>query len=195
MTNHAPPRLAMSLLGRCFPHDDPLTGDLIEEFATGRSRTWFWRQVLTAAGCRGPLRVRLAGLGALVLLVGPVIGYVGYARALSEDTALPRLVQRLTIEEMGRSVLTDGHASVRLDGPLVDVTGVLERVTQETGVDQKAIPALYVTTSFQVPRFGAVFLLDPSVDAGVLTPGERVTLRCPVLDSRVSQSLCVVVPE
>lgn len=48
MTRREPPRLAMSLLARCLPDDDPLTGDLVEEFCAGRSGAWFWRQALAA---------------------------------------------------------------------------------------------------------------------------------------------------
>ena len=43
-----PPRLALALLQRFVPDDEPLSGDLVEEFQLRRSRTWFWWQVLTA---------------------------------------------------------------------------------------------------------------------------------------------------
>jgi hypothetical protein len=44
-----PPTLALALLRRVASGNDPLIGDLIEEFQAGRSRGWFWRQVLMAA--------------------------------------------------------------------------------------------------------------------------------------------------
>jgi len=44
-----PPRLAVALLNRVVPQEEPLTGDLVEEFAAGRSRAWFWRQAIAAA--------------------------------------------------------------------------------------------------------------------------------------------------
>jgi hypothetical protein len=44
-----PPRLALALLNRFVPDEEPLAGDLIEEFAAGRSRAWFWRQAIAAA--------------------------------------------------------------------------------------------------------------------------------------------------
>jgi len=43
-----PPRLALALLSRFVPDDEPLAGDLIEEFEIGRSRAWFWRQAFAA---------------------------------------------------------------------------------------------------------------------------------------------------
>jgi hypothetical protein len=45
-----PPKLATWLLERLTSgyHNDPLAGDLIEEYGRGRSRDWYWRQVLIA---------------------------------------------------------------------------------------------------------------------------------------------------
>ena len=56
-----PPRVATWLLTRFVRHVDPLVGDLREEWAAGRGRIWYWRQVLITvgvaglkeAGCRG----------------------------------------------------------------------------------------------------------------------------------------------
>jgi hypothetical protein len=48
MSARHPSRLALAVLGRFVAGDDPLTGDLIEEFHQGRSRSWLWRQVLWA---------------------------------------------------------------------------------------------------------------------------------------------------
>jgi hypothetical protein len=43
-----PPRLAGALLDRFLPGEEALVGDLIEEYASRRSRAWFWRQTLAA---------------------------------------------------------------------------------------------------------------------------------------------------
>jgi hypothetical protein len=50
MTLLKPPKLATWLLERLTSgyHNDPLAGDLIEEYGRGRSRVWYWRQVLIA---------------------------------------------------------------------------------------------------------------------------------------------------
>lgn len=195
MTVNDPPRLAMSLLSRCLPVDDPLTGDLIEDFAVGRSRAWFWRQTMVAISVRGSRAVRIGTVVVLTALIGPVAGYVAYARAVSDPAELPRLVQQLTIEEMIRSVRTDDvYAPLRFEGQVVDVTGVLGSVIPQVAANPRVTPALYVTSAFHLPEFGVIFQLDPSVDVADLTLGETVTLRCPVLDQHVSQSFCLVVP-
>jgi hypothetical protein len=49
-----PPRLAAFLLN-LFAVNEPLAGDLHEEYLAGRSATWYWRQVL-AAVLLGPTR-------------------------------------------------------------------------------------------------------------------------------------------
>ena len=43
-----PPAVATALLHRLGPQDDPLAGDLLEDYRSGRSRLWYWRQVLGA---------------------------------------------------------------------------------------------------------------------------------------------------
>ncbi|RPJ69216.1 MAG: hypothetical protein EHM24_19240 [Acidobacteria bacterium] len=50
MTTRRPPRLALAVLDRWLPDSSPLAGDLTEEFERGRSRRWFWWQVLAALG-------------------------------------------------------------------------------------------------------------------------------------------------
>ena len=42
------PALATELLLRFGPPDDSFVGDLAEEYAAGRSRAWYWRQVVSA---------------------------------------------------------------------------------------------------------------------------------------------------
>jgi hypothetical protein len=43
-----PPRIALWLLERFGPVNEPLAGDLVEGFELTGSRLWFWRQVLAA---------------------------------------------------------------------------------------------------------------------------------------------------
>jgi hypothetical protein len=53
-----PPRLARLLLDWLVPDNEGLRGDLDEEFAAGRGRAWYWRQVAAAIALEGPLAVR-----------------------------------------------------------------------------------------------------------------------------------------
>lgn len=50
MTSAQPPAAPTWLLNHfdCGPRNDALIGDLLEEYARGRSRAWYWRQVLAA---------------------------------------------------------------------------------------------------------------------------------------------------
>ncbi len=43
-----PPKLATALLNSLVPGNDALAGDLAETYAQGRSRSWYWRQVVGA---------------------------------------------------------------------------------------------------------------------------------------------------
>lgn len=47
MTRLTPPRLAVYLLQR-FIENEPLAGDLLEEFARRQSRLWLWTQIFVA---------------------------------------------------------------------------------------------------------------------------------------------------
>lgn len=48
MTTRQTPRLALRLLRRYVPDNEPLAGDILEEFADGRSHLWLWWQVVAA---------------------------------------------------------------------------------------------------------------------------------------------------
>jgi hypothetical protein len=57
MKSRRPPRLAVALLERFVPDNEPLTGDLLEGWRE-RSDAWFWRQVLLAVLVRTVVHVR-----------------------------------------------------------------------------------------------------------------------------------------
>ena len=48
MTQVVPSRLARAVLDRLARDNEPLAGDLLEEFKTRQSRLWLWRQLLSA---------------------------------------------------------------------------------------------------------------------------------------------------
>jgi hypothetical protein len=68
-----PPALASWILERLgYTHENPaLAGDLLEEFQSGRSPAWYWRQTLTVI-VRAPGRNNFAWLSAKALLAGYV---------------------------------------------------------------------------------------------------------------------------
>ncbi len=55
-----PPALARILLNRLGPRDQSLVGDLYEEYGAGRSRTWFWRQVIASVAYGAAADIRCA---------------------------------------------------------------------------------------------------------------------------------------
>jgi hypothetical protein len=71
-----PPRFAQAALERSIPPVIALAGDLLEEYRRGRSRWWYWRQVMTIAlrQARGA-EVRVAAGLAAAVAVHYVIGY------------------------------------------------------------------------------------------------------------------------
>jgi hypothetical protein len=64
-----PPAGATGLLLRFGPQDDALVGDLVEEYRSGRSRAWYWRQVLAAVALGAGRQVRAEPVRALRTLV------------------------------------------------------------------------------------------------------------------------------
>ena len=48
MTGPKPPRFARTLLDRLALDNEPLAGDIIEEFQRRQSKLWLWRQLLAA---------------------------------------------------------------------------------------------------------------------------------------------------
>jgi hypothetical protein len=100
MNNREPPRMAVWLLKRwASPYQrESLLGDLLEVYRTGRSPTWYWREVTTA--------LILAQVRALRSLLGPRFG-----------TALLRLVNALLLAgiiALGIASLTEADTT-RID--------------------------------------------------------------------------------
>jgi hypothetical protein len=55
-----PPALAEILLNRLGPRDQSLVGDLYEEYGAGRSKTWFWCQVIASVAYAALADIRCA---------------------------------------------------------------------------------------------------------------------------------------
>jgi hypothetical protein len=66
------PALATGLLVRLGPRDEAFIGDLAEEYGGGRSRAWYWRQVLSAVVLTA---VRQIGTHPLRTLAAVAVGW------------------------------------------------------------------------------------------------------------------------
>jgi hypothetical protein len=100
MNARHPPRLARTLLQRCCGgrFHESLEGDLLEEFAAGRSSAWYWRQVACAIQqhLRNVARQQMVTFAAATLffifalwLIAPATyPVVGWARTLEPMRAL-----------------------------------------------------------------------------------------------------------
>ena len=80
MTPRRPPVLAQTLLEWVDPANDALHGDLLEEFASGRSRLWYWNQVFAAAGVAFDYHAQLKRLAPFIFL-----------RAKAVEQSIPRI--------------------------------------------------------------------------------------------------------
>ena len=70
MSRSQPPAIPTRLLRRFYagPSGEAVAGDLIEQYRTGRSRVWYWRQVFGAILTHRPMTLfALAGVCGLVL--------------------------------------------------------------------------------------------------------------------------------
>jgi preprotein translocase subunit SecY len=72
-------------------HNDPLVGGLIEEYGRGRTRLWFWQQVLDAVVVHTPRPVGLAFLVLSLYLAGSYIAIPG-----ARDVLQSLMTQRST---------------------------------------------------------------------------------------------------
>jgi len=72
MNSRQPPALAVWLLKRAglTARNEPLTGDLLEEFRSGRTAVWYWRQTFRAIAAAFGLRLHSRRLEFLALFVG-----------------------------------------------------------------------------------------------------------------------------
>lgn len=77
MTTRRPARLTLLILNGFLAGNEPLTGDLLEEFASGRSQWWLFRQTAaaalyeikpTSATMRGDMNTIMLGAGLLAVI-------------------------------------------------------------------------------------------------------------------------------
>ena len=89
MRSQHPPRLALLLLNRLAPNE-PLEGDLQEEYRSGRSAVWYWRQVIVAVTSaslqRGDLHQLFAPQSMTMLIV--MLGLVSVCAVFTVKMAI-----------------------------------------------------------------------------------------------------------
>ena len=107
MTGKQPPALATWILKRTARANEPLIGDLLEEYQRGRSAVWYWRQVLTTV-IVGQSKAAALALGvAAVYLLGSYVSIPG------ANASVPELLQRRAVGTPYRlfSVLAGGQVT------------------------------------------------------------------------------------
>ena len=73
-----PPKLALALLRLLAPGREDIAGDLVEQFRSGKSKFWLWRQVVAAIMHAALRELRLHPfLAARAVLVGWVFLWIG----------------------------------------------------------------------------------------------------------------------
>jgi hypothetical protein len=68
-----PPKLATALLRRIVANQPALVGDLLEQFRLGRSRWWYWQQVLALLGCRSWRELRASAWWSAAAITAAVL--------------------------------------------------------------------------------------------------------------------------
>jgi hypothetical protein len=102
-----PPKLAIALLKRLAPGRDDLAGDLVEQFRSGKSNVWLWRQVLGTILATTWLNWRTDRLGALKAVAlgwAAMLAFffvAGDVLAHSADQTVPRLLSYLGANRAG----------------------------------------------------------------------------------------------
>src|SRR5438552_3472576 len=111
MRSNAPPAVATWLL-QCFvsgSRGESLLGDAIEQYRNGRSRVWYWRQVVGAIAAEAVEEVRHRPLvAARALMLGWTLRWIG--KYFSGTLQSPG---RFASVQIGNWLLTTGHDSLR----------------------------------------------------------------------------------
>lgn len=178
-----PPALALVLLNRLGPRDQSLVGDVYEEYDTGRSKAWFWRQVLAAVAYgaareirRAPMRAVVSTatgwmVAAAVFLVGDRIadGLAGFFWQWSRQAAYaggvwwPFYVTALFVTYAGFALSAAIVARVNRERPAMLLAYVASTFTllSIAGLLLEILIVRYVAVPLPHPLFYAVFTTLP----------------------------------
>ncbi|MBZ5508442.1 MAG: hypothetical protein LAO78_23535 [Acidobacteriia bacterium] len=94
MNSAKPPRLAARILQEFGPelNQEALAGDLNEAFQQGRSKAWYWRQVLAAVRWRRLLYALLCSAFVGWLVTSPTLGHTSFVLSWQLDMAVITVV-------------------------------------------------------------------------------------------------------
>jgi hypothetical protein len=191
-----PSRLALAIFD-CFVADnEPLKGDLIEEFETRRSQWWLWRQVIGAVVCQPRLhslpreRTDLLVLGAAVLVLlsfeavfitnvmhhlvfgPPIANLEGYLARMNLVARMPGLEP--SASEVARTALASMYAPLVAIAASVPTAWLICRFHQRHYALSRGAFAFSVMActvlSIQLP-FGIQFLTTLAFIVGLLMSG------------------------
>jgi hypothetical protein len=178
-----PPALAIVLLNRLGPREQSLVGDVFEEYDAGRSKAWFWRQVIAAVACAAVVDVRCAPrrtaiaimtgwlVAAAVFLLGDRIadGLAGFfwqwnrQAAYADDVWWPFYVGALLVTYGGFGLSAVVVARVNRHRPAMLLAYVASTLTMlaVAGLVLEILIARYVAIPLPHPLFYAVFTTLP----------------------------------
>ena len=174
-----PPALARILMNRLGPRDQSLVGDLYEEYGTGRSKTWLWRQVIASVAYGAATDIRCAprrtslaiatgwAVAAAVFLLGDRIapGLAGFFWQWNQQTAYadhvwwPFYVGALIVTYTGFGLSAVVVAQVNRHRPAMLLAYVASTFTvlAVAGLVLEILIVRYVRLPIPHPLFYAVF--------------------------------------
>ncbi len=193
MKVHHPSRLALAFLDCLAAGNEPLKGDLIEEFAARQSQWWLWRQVIGAVVCQrrlGPLQAEesrhMLVLGTAVLVLGSfeavfvtnVFFHLLFGPPVPNITGYAYLAQTTGVEpsasEVIRTALASMYAPVVAIAAAVPTAWLISRFHQRHYAVSRGVFALSVMActmlSLRLP-FGVQFLTTFVFIVGLLMSG------------------------
>lgn len=155
-----PPALAIVLLNRLGPRHQPLVGDVYEEYDTGRSKAWFWRQVIAAIAYGAAREIRRApGRAVLGMATGWTV--VAVVFLLSDRIGIADRLASLFWQWNRQAAYADGLWWPFYVGALL-VTyggfGLSAVVVARVSPDRPAVLLAYVASTFTTLAVAGVVL-------------------------------------
>lgn len=142
-----PPAVALWLLARLIggPNSEALLGDLVEQYARGKSPAWFWKQTLSAIGASVAAEAR-AHYG----FISAIAFFVGFTTAAMLGTV--KTLPGLTVFDESLAAFGAGWLVCRIGGPAAALTLAAFVAVREA-------PQLYAGLMAFLDHFGGAWLI------------------------------------